>query len=255
MELEFKHYGDVSNPPFIIMHGLFGMLDNWHYHAKLFGEKFSVYTVDLRNHGRSPHSNTMSYQAMSSDIAEFCKKHKLKNIILLGHSMGGKVAMQFSVDFPQLLSKLIIADIGPQAYPPGHEVYFKAFREIDFSKLNSRQEADEAFSKYESNLGIRMFLLKNIERTKNGFELKANIPAIEEAYPKITGKIYIPFPISTPTLFMRGEKSGYIRDKDVADIKKLFPFSKVVTIKNAGHWLHAENQDQFYQEVIDFLSE
>lgn len=254
MELAFKHYGDLQKPPFIILHGLFGMMENWHYHAKLLGEYYSVYTLDLRNHGRSPHSDIMSYEAMAEDVAEFCTIYQLQDIILLGHSMGGKVAMQFAVSFPQLLSKLIIADIGPQAYPPGHEKYFKAFREIDFSKIHSRQEADEAFSKYESDIGIRLFLLKNLERDGNGFKLKANIPIIENFYSDISGAITIPFPISVPTLFMKGEKSGYIRDKDLADIKELFPFAEFVTIKNAGHWLHAENQGDFYQELIKFLN-
>lgn len=255
MELAFKQYGNKDNPPIIILHGLFGMLDNWQYHAKLLGEQYAVFAVDLRNHGRSPHSSVMTYAAMAQDIAEFCQKHHLNNIILLGHSMGGKVAMQFAVDFPQFLSKLIIADIGPQAYPPAHGIYFRAFNEIDFSKFQTRQEADEAFAKYEANVGIRMFLLKNLERAVKGFQLKCNVQAIEAAYNEISGKIDIPFPISIPTLFMRGENSGYIREKDLADIKELFPFAEFVTIKDAGHWLHAENQGQFYQELIKFLDQ
>ncbi|MCO6494477.1 MAG: alpha/beta fold hydrolase [Bacteroidetes bacterium] len=253
MKLVYKHYGNFSTPPIIIMHGLFGMLDNWQYHAKLLGEHFSVFTVDLRNHGRSPHSDIMTYPAMASDILEFCEHHHLQDIMLLGHSMGGKVAMQFAVDSPQLLSKLIVADIGPRAYHPAHEIYFKAFREIDFSQFETRQEADAAFAKYESNIGIRMFLLKNLERADKGFAIKANVPIIEQSYPEIADRIEIPFPVSIPTLFMRGEKSNYIRERDLADIQDSFPFAQFVIIKNAGHWLHAENQGQFYQELMGFL--
>jgi len=255
MKLAFKHYGNSTNPTIIIMHGLFGMLDNWQLHANKLSENFSVYSVDLRNHGRSPHSQEMNYELMASDIEIFCKKHSLDNIILLGHSMGGKVAMQFAVNYPQYLSKLLVADIAPKAYKPGHQVYIDAFNQIDFSRWETRKDADDAFAKFESNMGIRMFLLKNLEKAEKGYELKCNVPAIEKAYPIISEKIEIPYPIAVPTLFMKGEKSNYINQDDEAELQEMFPNSEIVTISKAGHWLHAENPEEFYSALIDFIGE
>lgn len=254
MQLAFKQYGDSALPPFVILHGLFGMIDNWQLHAQRLSTDYCVYALDLRNHGRSPHSEEMNYSVMAEDVALFCKEKGLEKIVLLGHSMGGKVAMQFAVDFPDLLDVLVVADIAPKSYhAKGHQKYFDAFNAIDFSKIESRKQADEAFAAFESNQGIRLFLLKNLEKAEEGYALKCNVKIIEKAYPVISGKVDIPHPISVPALFMKGALSSYILPEDEVEIEAQFPQAVFVSIPQAGHWLHAENPDVFYQELIQFL--
>jgi esterase len=256
LDLNYKTYGS-GEETIVILHGLFGMLDNWHYHAKNLGTHYTVYTLDLRNHGNSPHADEMTYSLMANDLEQFCEAQQLDKIILIGHSMGGKAAMQFAVDFPYRLKKLVVADIAPKKYPSGgHSIYFKAFKEIDFSKMKSRKEAEEAFSKYEQNPGILLFLLKNLEANpEGGYKLKLNVNAIEKAYEHISGKIEIPYPINIPTLFMKGERSNYISTEDEAAIQDYFPNVSFATISKAGHWLHAENPEDFAAKLNTFLAE
>jgi esterase len=253
MELAYKEYGERGNPPLIILHGLFGMLDNWQMHAQNFAKDYHVYSLDVRNHGRSPHDMDMSYSAMAQDIQEFCQLHLLDNIMLLGHSMGGKIAIKVTVEFPSLIRKLIIADIAPKAYKPGHLKYFEAFRNIDFGKLETRKEADEAFAQFESNLGIRLFLLKNLEKAEEGYSLKFNLDIIENYYHEIIGEVEIPHVIDTPTLFVYGEKSNYVTEDDKLDIESKFLNVEFAPISNAGHWLHADNPNEFFEKVSKFL--
>lgn len=253
MELSFKKYGDHPNKTLIILHGLFGMLDNWQLQARKASEYASVYTLDLRNHGRSPHSEEMSYGAMAEDIYSFCELHNIKKPIILGHSMGGKVAMQTALDYPDLPQKLVVADIAPKAYLPGHLRYFEALNRIDFSKIENRAMADRALKEYESNDAIRLFLLKNLEKAESGYRLKMNLAAIERSYDHIIGGIPIPYPISIPTLFMKGSRSSYISDEDEAELALLFPESKLVEVPNAGHWLHAENPEGFFNALYSFI--
>ncbi len=255
MELAYKQYGQSGSPKLLILHGLFGMLDNWHMQAQRFANHFEVFTLDLRNHGRSPHCNEMDYTLMAQDVADFCSAHGLTNIHLLGHSMGGKTAMQFAVDHPQLLSSLLIADIAPKAYSPAHVKYFEAFRAIPFQDITSRKEADEAFAKYENNPAIRLFLLKNLEKAENGYRLKFNLEGIFNAYKTISGEVSIPYPIQIPTLFLKGALSNYINESDEWDISQQFVNAKFVTIPAAGHWLHAENPDAFFEACMAFLGE
>jgi esterase len=256
IQLAYKQYGDPSSPPFLILHGLFGMLDNWQLHANRLSESYCVYALDLRNHGRSPHTEEMNYALMAADVALFCQEKGLEDIVLLGHSMGGKVAMQFAVAYPQLLRLLIVADIAPKAYSAkGHQKYFDAFRAIDFTQIESRKEAEEAFAQFEPNQGIRLFLLKNLEKAAVGYRLKCNLDAIEKAYPLIAGKVEVPYPINIPTCFLKGALSAYITPADEADIEALFLQAEFVTIPQAGHWLHAENPEVFYQELTRFLEQ
>jgi pimeloyl-ACP methyl ester carboxylesterase len=254
MELAYKQYGEDHNKPaLIILHGLFGMLDNWQLQAKVYAQHFRVFTLDQRNHGRSPHSPEMNYDAMAQDIANFCSQLNLENIILMGHSMGGKTAMQVAVNHPEILSKLIVADIAPKAYKAAHTKYFEAFKSIDFSAIESRKEAEEAFAKFESNTGIRLFLLKNLQKAEKGYELKCNLETIERAYPIISGAIEIPYPISIPTLFIKGENSNYINSEDEYEIEQKFTQVEFKTVSKAGHWLHAENTEEYLQKTLEFL--
>ena len=241
--------------PFVILHGFLGMSDNWKTLGNRWAEDgYEVHLLDQRNHGRSFHSDEFSYEVMAEDLKNYCDEQSLKKIILLGHSMGGKVSMQFAVTYPNMVSKLIVADIGPKAYPPHHQDILKALSKLDFSKIKSRGEAEDVLSEYIKDEGTKLFLLKNLFRkSKNELGLRINLPVLSEKIEEVgmalpEGTIFI-----GKTLFLGGEKSGYIEPMDELLIKKHFPKAKIGTISNAGHWLHAENPDEFYDNVMNFL--
>lgn len=239
----------------LIIHGFLGMNDNWKSLGTQFAAQgFQVHALDLRNHGKSFHSNDFSYELMAEDVKQYCEFHQLTNVILLGHSMGGKVAMLLASTYPDLVSKLIIADIGPKHYPPHHQTILEGLNAIDFSEQPSRSDAEEILSTYIKDFGTRQFLLKNLywetpEQLAFRFNLAVFIDKIE-----VVGTA-LPFEntFSKPTLFLRGDKSDYIQDADFETIKHHFPDSKIETIQNAGHWLHAENPKDFYEVVMRFL--
>ncbi|CAM3266378.1 alpha/beta fold hydrolase [Aequorivita lipolytica] len=244
-----------SGKPFVILHGFLGMSDNW----KTLGTRWSevgyeVHLLDLRNHGRSFHSDDFSYKIMAEDLKNYCEEHDLTEIILLGHSMGGKVAMQFAVNYPQMVSKLIVADIGPKAYPMHHQDILKALSQLDFSKIKSRGEAEDVLSEYIKDKGTRLFLLKNLYRkTKTELGLRINLPVLSEKIEEVGVALPDNTVFKGDTLFLGGEESGYIEPMDELLIKKHFPKAKIGTISKAGHWLHAENPDEFYDNVMNFL--
>lgn len=241
--------------PFIILHGFLGMGDNWKTLGVRFSEAgYQVHLLDQRNHGRSFHSDEFSYKLLAEDLKEYCVEHDLRDIVLLGHSMGGKVAMQFAVDNPKMVSKLIVADIAPKEYPQHHQDILKALSSLDFSKIQSRNDAEDHLSKYIKEEGIRLFLLKNLYRkNKNEFGLRMNLPVLIEKIDEV-GKALPPTTIfEGDTLFLAGERSGYIGPMDEILIKKQFPKAIIKQIANAGHWLHAENPEEFYDNVMNFL--
>ncbi len=253
MKLFYRKYG--SGQPLIILHGLFGQSDNWNTLSKQFSENgFEVFIVDLRNHGLSPHSNDWNYKVMSEDVLELMSENNLQNVVLLGHSMGGKVAMQFAIDNASILDKLIVVDISPKYYPLHHQSVLEALQAIDFNFIKTRREAEEVLNKYISDFGTKQFLLKNIYWKEDGqlawrFNLSVivkNIENVGEATP--TEKS-----CDTPTLFIRGEKSNYILDTDINLIQDTFPRSMLETIPNAGHWVHAEKPKEFFDCVINFI--
>ncbi|MFL5753232.1 MAG: alpha/beta fold hydrolase [Bacteroidia bacterium] len=254
MELAFRKYG--SGQPLLILHGLFGQSDNWNTLAKRFGENgFEVYAIDQRNHGLSPHSEEWNYEVMASDIKEFIDRHQLKDPILLGHSMGGKTAMFFALNYDGILDKLIIADISPRAYPPHHDDVLKALNAVDFSKVSTRKEAEAAMNEYIKDFGTKQFLLKNIyweDSAANKMNWRFDLEVIGKNYDNI--RVEVPEKTSTvPTLVIRGDRSDYVTEKDLPDFEKRFPDYKLVTIKNSGHWVHAEQPEQFYEEVVSFI--
>lgn len=254
MELHYRTLGEGS--PLIILHGLFGTSDNWQTLGKQFSETHKVYLLDLRNHGRSPHSDDFSYQLMTDDLLEFVEQHKLQDPIILGHSMGGKVAMNFAVQHPDKLSKLIVADIAPKAYPPHHDAILEGLRSIDLNTLQSRNDADAILAQKEDDVGTRMFLLKNLYRKEdNTFGWRLNIDAIEANLPGILDQVVSDTPFNKPTLFIRGGNSRYIKpEQDTAEIQTLFPQARIETIENTGHWLHAEKPQEFFALVNQFLN-
>ncbi|MBA9077706.1 alpha/beta fold hydrolase [Rufibacter quisquiliarum] len=253
MELHYRTIGEGS--PLLILHGLFGYSDNWQTLGKYYAEHFKVYLIDQRNHGRSPHTPDFSYQHMSDDLREFIDQHQIQDAAILGHSMGGKVAMNFALQHPDKLSKLLVADIAPKAYPPHHDDILEGFHSIDLESLESRQDADDQLAQKVPDFGTRQFLLKNLYRTEdNKFAWRLNLESIEANLDSILGNIESDTPFTKPTLFLRGGNSRYIKpEQDTEQIKRLFPNAEIQTIENAGHWLHAEQPQEFFKLSMAFL--
>ena len=253
MQLNFKTYGQGS--ALIVLHGLFGSLDNWATHARQWEMRFSVYLVDQRNHGRSPHHPDWSYAVMAEDLHEFMDQQGIFSAHLLGHSMGGKTAMQFACEYPERVEKLIIADMAPRAYPPHHDEILAALDGLDLSALDSRQAADSLLGQRISDPAVRQFLLKSLarEEASDAFRWKFNLPVIAQKYEEILRAIEPEFPFEKPALFISGGRSGYIRPEDHARILEIFPDARFEVIPEAGHWLHAEAPAQFLAIVNDFL--
>jgi esterase len=250
MKLHYRKYGEGR--PIVILHGLFGSSDNWQTLGKKFAENFEVYLVDQRNHGHSPKSNEFNYQLLSDDLYNLITDLELENIILIGHSMGGKTVMTFTQQHPEFIEKLIVVDIGPKAYPMHHNIILEGLNSLDLSIIKSRGQADKQLSKYIEDLGVKQFLLKNLYWVETGqLGWRINIPVLEEKMPDIIAAIPDEI-VGTPTLFIRGEKSNYIVEDDFQNIYDQFTNSEIETIYNAGHWVHAENPFSFYNIVMDF---
>ncbi|APY11290.1 alpha/beta hydrolase [Seonamhaeicola sp. S2-3] len=241
--------------PFIILHGFLGMSDNWKTLGRQFSQQgFQVHLVDQRNHGRSFWDENFNYEILAEDLKNYCKAHNLNDIVLLGHSMGGKTAMMFSALYPNLVSKLLVADISPRFYPVHHQTILEGLSALNFDVIKSRGEADKVLSEFVSDFGTRQFLLKNlywVEKGKLGLRinldvLKAEVAEIGEALPS-----YLRF--EKDVLFLKGDRSEYIGVEDEQLILNQFPNAKIVTIANSGHWLHAENPKDFFTAVIKFV--
>ena len=255
MELHYRTLGEASpdRPSIIVLHGVFGTSDNWQTFGKSLAEQYQVFLVDQRNHGQSPHSDQFDYPSMADDLQEFAKQHTEGQIVVLGHSMGGKAAMFFAVRYPELLSKLIVVDIAPRAYPVHHQSVLAGLGAVKIDDLQSRQEAEEQMKPHVSEKGVRQFLLKNLQRTDTGFAWKLNLPVIRDNIEAVGVAVPDNNSFSGPTLFVRGEKSDYVQDADSSSITRIFPSAKIVTIHNAGHWVHAEQPDALLTTVVEFL--
>jgi len=253
MKLNYKTVGEGY--PLIILHGLFGSSDNWISIAKKLENKRKIYLLDQRNHGDSPHSEVFTYENMASDLKEFVDDHKLTCFELMGHSMGGKTAMLFATQYPELVNKLIVVDIAPKHYPTHHDTIIEGLKAIGLQSIKSRNEADVTLAKYVPSTGIRQFLLKNIKRTPEGFEWKINLKTIEKEIIEVGKALPEKSTFKKPTLFIRGQHSNYIMDEDIKLIDNHFPQSKLVTINSASHWVHAEQPDNFLEETIKFINE
>jgi pimeloyl-ACP methyl ester carboxylesterase len=241
--------------PLIILHGLFGSSDNWFTLAKFFGDRYKVYAVDQRNHGRSPHSDQFDYRIMADDLNNLLIHEGIQSVYLLGHSMGGKTAMQFALMYPQKVDKLIVVDIAPKAYPPNHDEIFEALFALRLEKHSTRAELDSAMAKHISGIAVRQLLLKNVFRDEGGkFKWRIDIGAIHKNYDKINEAINGTQPFTKSTLFIKASKSSYILDDDKRQIKSMFPSAEFAVIENAGHWVHAEAPQQFAEKVVEFLA-
>lgn len=253
MELYSNTIG--NGKPFLILHGFLGMSDNWKTLGTQFSELgYQVHLLDLRNHGRSFHSEAFSYEVMAEDIVKYCSANQLENIVLLGHSMGGKVAMQVACENSNLVEKLIVADIGPKYYAPHHQLILKGLNAVDFSQKPSRKEVDTTLKEYIKDFGTRQFLLKSLYwEQPEKLAFRFNLKVFNEKIETIGNELPTNFHYNKPVLFLRGEKSNYILDEDFIGIEHYFPKAIIKTVSNAGHWLHAENPQDFFQYVSEFL--
>lgn len=246
-----------SGKPFLIIHGFLGMSDNWKTLSTQFAAQgFEMHLLDMRNHGRSFHSEVFNYKAMVADVLEYVQINNLDNFILLGHSMGGKVAMNFACDFPNKIDKLIIADIAPRLYSPHHQIIMDALNAVDFKKISSRKEVEVILSDYIKDFGTLQFLMKNVHRiTPETFGYRFNLTVFNEDDTVIGEGLSEEKLFLGTTLFLKGDRSNYIELSDLPNIKKHFPNFILKEISNAGHWLHAENPSQFFSIVNQFISE
>ena len=250
MKLHYREMGEGK--PLVILHGLFGFSDNWQTHAKKFADYFRVILVDLRNHGHSPWSDDFSYALMAEDLHELVTDLGLDSFILLGHSMGGKVAMHYAQKYESRLEKLIVVDIGTKAYPMHHEHIIAGMHAIDPAKIKARSEAEQILRNHIDSEGVIQFLLKNLHWKEKGvLAWRMNLPVLEREMNEILSAVP-EVEVMTPTLFIRGALSNYILDEDWDAIEELFPDSDLVTIENAGHWVHAEAQEDFIDTVLSF---
>jgi esterase len=242
--------------PFVILHGFLGMSDNWKTLGLQFAEEnFQVHLVDQRNHGHSFHSAEFNYGVLVEDLKHYCDEHHLKNIILLGHSMGGKTAMLFATQYPEVVSKLLIADISPRFYPIHHDGILNGLSALDFDKIKSRGQADTILSSYVSDFGTRQFLLKNLYWIEKGkLALRMNLKVLKDKVAEVGEPLPSQATFQKDTLFLRGDRSEYIALQDENGIVSHFPKAKISTISNAGHWLHAENPKDFFEAVMNFVS-
>ncbi|MEL7124233.1 MAG: alpha/beta fold hydrolase [Bacteroidota bacterium] len=253
MQLNYKQLGEGQ--PLIILHGLFGMLDNWQTLGKRFSEDFQVFLLDQRNHGKSDHNAVIDYPSMADDLYDFMYDHDLDQAHILGHSMGGKTAMQFAHTYPEKVNKLVVVDIAPKAYRGGHQLIFEALFNVPIETIESRKEVDVILNQKIDEVGIRLFLMKNLMRNKDGgYKWKMNLDSIHHHYEDILSAIRPESPFSNPTLFIKGENSNYIKEKDNELILAQFPNSNIETVAKTGHWVHAEAPDTLFSLVKGFLN-
>ena len=253
MLLNYKKYGNADEV-LLILHGFLGSLDNWHTLATEWSNYYTVYTLDLRNHGKSPHAEHHSIALMADDVAEFMEQQQIASAYILGHSMGGKVAMQMAFTYANKIDKLIVADIAPRQYKRGHDTIFEALHAVDFNTISKRKDAEDLMMHLVPDFGTRQFLLKNLIATDAGkYAWRVNLPVLEADYEEIIKAVEYDGVFTKPTLFLRGALSTYISKQDEVEIIENFIQSQVVTIENAGHWLHADNPKQFSKEVLLFL--
>ncbi|GAA4315555.1 alpha/beta fold hydrolase [Compostibacter hankyongensis] len=251
MQLFFRRHG--SGQPLIVLHGLFGSADNWNTLGKKWAEHFTVYLLDQRNHGHSPHSDTWNYKAMTEDLLELMDRERLPRAHVLGHSMGGKTAMFFATAHPDRTDKLIVADMAPRYYPVHHQAILEALTTLDLSAIHTRKEAEEWVFPKVGGAGTGLFLLKNLYRQDDGFAWRFNLPVIHDNIDAAGEALPAGARFEGEALFIRGGKSNYITAEDEQQIRKMFPAAKIVTL-DTGHWVHAEQPAEFGRLVLEFLA-
>lgn len=257
MRLYHRHYG--KGKPLIILHGLFGLSDNWVTFARnLTGLGYEVSIPDQRNHGRSLHSDTFNYLALTDDLMEFIDEHNIEDPVLLGHSMGGKVAMRFALENPELIEKLIVVDISLRKYPPRHQhkKIIQAMRAVDFTKASNLGDVEDQLKFLITEKRIRQFIMKNLyyRDNRNMLDWRINFEGICDNIDEMFDAIDVGSVYDKPSCFIRGDLSDYVSDDDIEQIKRKFSNSEVHTISGASHWVHAEKPGEFYSIVKRFLT-
>ena len=252
MGLYFNKFGEGK--PILIFHGLFGTGDNWTTHAKKLAEQgFCVYTIDQRNHGRSFHSEEMNYALLRDDAIDLIAAENLRDVILLGHSMGGKTVIHLAQEIEFLIEKLIVVDMGVKRYPRHHDAVFKALRSVPLNQIKSRSEAEDIFAQTSLDKATQLFLLKNLYWKEPGkLDWRFNLYTLENHIEDILAEVPLKKPLQVPTLFIKGELSNYVLKEDQAQLVEYFPKAKITEVKNSGHWPHAESPEFFFKEVLDF---
>ena len=252
MKLNYDQVG--MGPNLIILHGLFGSASNFRTLARQFSEFYTVYCLDLRNHGASPHDDDVSLKAMASDIIEFMDDHDIESTTLMGHSLGGKVAMQVAFTSPHRISKLVVGDIAPVAYPRHHDQIFQGMNEVTRLSPSSLKEAHEILTGYVEIPEVRQFLLTNLKRTEdNSYAWRIHVTGLQEGYEHLMKKP-TGTPFQGPSLFIRGALSDYVTEAYFPVIHEFFPRAEIITMADTGHWLHAEKPVEYRDIVLDFLN-
>jgi pimeloyl-ACP methyl ester carboxylesterase len=252
MSLHFKQLG--HGEPLVLLHGLFGSGDNWFGVAPKLAEKFHIFAPDLRNHGHSLHHAEMDYPLMAADVEKFFTAEKIESAHVIGHSMGGKVAMQFALDFPARVKKLVVVDMAPRAYARTHDKIFAALLALDLASFQTRQQIEETLALEIPSLNLRRFLLKNLGRDEHGkFVWKMNLRGVAENYSRLGEVLSEENQFDKPALFIRGGMSDYISAADEFEIRRRFPAAQIQTIASANHWVHADAPEEFVRLVLDFL--
>jgi esterase len=241
--------------PLLIIHGFMGMGDNWKTLGGQYAAAgFEVHALDARNHGKSFHSDEFTYEAMVKDIAEYIDGNNLEKVDLIGHSMGGKIGMFFAVMHPELIDKLVVADIAPKYYPPHHQTELDALNAIDFEAKPDRAAVEATMAEYITDAGTRQFLMKNLYwATPGQLDFRFNLKVFNEQINNIGEALPEGSTFAGPTLFLRGDRSKYVKDEDLTDIEAHFPGCEIKTITNSGHWVHAENPKEFLEYTLEFL--
>jgi len=256
MQLHYQTLGDPisgKGQPLILLHGLFGSGDNWGTVAKHFSQHYQVISVDLRNHGRSPHSDSQTYTEMADDLLELCDALGLDRIHLLGHSLGGKMAMQFATQYPDKLEKLIVVDMAIRTYPDAYTHIIDAMMAVDLSAMQSRSDVDKALTSKIPHTMVRQFLLMNLIKAENKLAWRINLAALRANYPHLIQAVCEHTRYEKPSLFIRGERSDYVRDTDIAHISNHFTNAQFASLAT-NHWVHAEQPQAFIEVVDRFLA-
>jgi len=246
-----------SGKPLLILHGFLGMSDNWKTLGGQYTEAgFEVHLIDQRNHGKSFWSPEFNYDLLADDLKGYIDHYSLQKVLVLGHSMGGKTAMQFACTYPELTEKLLVADIAPKYYPPHHQSIIDSLNTLNLGKISSRSDADAELGQRITDFGTRQFLLKNLYWVEKGkLDFRFNLEVLSQKMDEIGENIGATESFDGPTAFLRGDRSEYIVQSDISTIKRHFPKAILETISNAGHWLHAENPKHFFEKSIAFLNE
>lgn len=256
MKLFYRHYGEGK--PLIILHGLLGLSDNWVTYARRLANRYSVYIPDQRNHGQSPHSPAFNYYSLVDDLHEFIQEHEIRQPVILGHSMGGKVAAMFALEYPEIARALMVVDISLRDYERRyyHINLIDIMRSMDLSAVQSRQEVEELLEQQIHEPRIRLFLLKNLyRRTRNDFAWRPDLASLSDNIDELMAGVPLGRSFSKPALFIRGGNSDYVRYKDYDDIYRSFPDASIKTIEGAGHWIHTDAPDEFFRVTSDFLEQ